>query len=115
MASYLLFLLLIPPALMLSGCVTEAKPQRYYSEPDNPPWVFAGSLHGISGEIIITVDNAAVLQGRVPSFKDALQMNVEYRDRKLNANCNMQYCSGGMQCMINVDSKPAVLLNFSGL
>ena len=110
---FLLFL--IPLAFLLSGCTTAAKPQHYYPDADNPPWIFAGSLHGTSGEIIITVDNSVVLQGRVPSFKDALQLSGEYRGRKLNANCDMQYCNGGMLCTVSVDSKPAVLLNFSGL
>jgi hypothetical protein len=109
------FLLLISLVLLLTGCTTAAKPQHYYPKAGNPPWVFAGSLHGTSGEIIISVDNIVVLQGRVPSFKESLQLAGMYRDSKLIANCSMQYCSGGMQCMVYVETKPAVLLDFSGL
>lgn len=109
------FLLLIPLVLFFTGCTTAAKPQRYYPEADNPPWVFAGTVHGTSGEIIISVDNSAVLQGKIPSFKETLRLNGTYRDSKLIANCKMQYCSGGILCMVYVDRKPAVLLDFSGL
>ena len=109
------FLLLIPLALLLTACTTTAKPQRFYPEIDNPPWVFGGSLHGTSGEITITVDNTVALQGRIQSFKESLQLTGTYRESELIANCSMQFCSGGIQCTVYVDSKPAVLLDFSGL
>lgn len=109
------FLLLIPFFLLLTACTTAAKPQRFYPETDKPPWVFGGSLHGTSGEITISIDNTVALQGKIPSFKESLQLTGTYRESELIANCSMQFCSGGMQCTVYVDSKPAVLLDFSGL
>ncbi len=109
------FLLLIPLVLLFSACTTAAKPQRYYPEADSPPWVIAGSLHGTSGEIAITINNVVALQGKIPSFKESLRLSGTYQGSKLASLCSMQYCSGGVQCTVYVDSKPAVLLDFSGL
>lgn len=106
---------LVMLTLAIAGCTTTAPPQRFYPDSGAPPWIIGGTLHGTTGDIRITVNETPVLTGSFPSFSESLQLEGEHQGRRLTADCDMQYCKGGIQCMLRVDGKPATILDFSGL
>jgi len=108
---YKILLLLLAPFL-LSACVIQATPQRYYFSEGKEPSYFTGEVDGLSGDVSIKVDNNAVLQGKVARFSDSLKLQGQYKHHKLSAECKMVYCTNSFSCFIYSDEQPAVLMEF---
>jgi hypothetical protein len=109
------FIFIASLAGLVCGCTTSAKPQNFYPIVNDPPWVFSGSLHGTNGDINITVNDQIIMQGVIAAFSEKITLNGSYKGKEIKSICSFQYCSGGIQCSVFVNEKPAVLLDFSGL
>lgn len=105
-------ILLLLVSFSLNACVLHAKPQRYYFNEGIAPALFTGELGGISGEINIKINNKTVLQGKLATFSESLELQGSYNQHKLNAECKMIYCTNSFSCFIYIDQQPAALLEF---
>lgn len=104
--------LLLLASFSLSACVIQATPQRYYFNEGEAPSFFTGDLDGLSGDIKIKIDNNTVLQGKLASFSESLDLKGSYKQYEVNAECKMVYCTNSFSCFTYIDQQPAALLEF---
>jgi hypothetical protein len=92
------------------------EPQTYHlaTSPDTA-WVIAGDYDSLSNRLTLTVNGAAVAQGRFGLFDTQLQITNVYEGHKISASCTKTHggaslASSALKCTVFVDQERAVEL-----
>jgi hypothetical protein len=102
--------LLVP--LTLVACATTAPPQSFQRGAGAQPWQIGGTLQGLSGDVVITVNDQPAATGKFPRFSEKVDLRGEYQGSPVEASCMVDHCTHGTRCVVYVENEQAATVKF---
>ncbi len=103
-------------AIITAGCVTTAPVNSYRPRGSNDAaWMVGGSFNELSGKVIVTINGAEVISGRVSLWDGSGQFFGQYQSHQVAARCHKVekfLADPYEQCAVLVDGERASVLHF---
>jgi hypothetical protein len=98
--------------LILAACATTAPTETFQRGAGAQSWQIGGTLQGLSGDVVITVNGQPAATGKFPRFSDKVELQGEYQGSPVQASCMVDHCTHGTRCVVYVENEQAATVKF---
>lgn len=106
------YLLGLTLAALLAGCATQSTTQTYRPPEGGDQWLVTGELNEATGMLLVKVNGATAIKGRLSVWDGSGSVAGEYQGRPMQARCNPNTWQTKVNCLVFVGSELAGELSF---